>query len=549
MHFLKSKTYWPILIAIFILGAFLRFYHLGQSPPGFYVDEAAIGYNAYCVLNTGKDEYGKAFPIFFRSFGDYKMPLYIYSSVLPIKLMGLSVFSTRFISALSGSLTILLVFFLTKALFPQKDNSLSWLASLVFAFSPLPVFFSRMGLEASLALFWLLLALLLQIKSFAGKNFLLLVLAVFSYAFSGYSYHTERFLAPAVLLLTSSVLWWKFRLVWKNSLLKTAASLLIFLILFLPQVFLFNSTAGQARIKSLGNRENSLRNRFSLYSAYFSPRSLFFDPDPDLQRSLPALSVFYPWMCLPLAVGLYWLFKEKRREAGGKIILLLLFLSPVPASLARDPFSSFRAYPLVFPLVMVISLGIQKLLSLWGKRFWFLALALAIVSLSLADLWRNNFILLPNERFGDWSYGYSALAEELKKGSDEKVMIDDPIGTSYVEILFFLRYPPVKFQKEQLAADLKNYYQIQNWPGTLAWDRFTIGALNWKRDIYTDQLIVAKPLAISESQAKEHFLTKAFAIIGPDGATIFNGYLTHPDLKRQDDERKARLKKYESGNF
>jgi hypothetical protein len=54
---------------------------------------------------------------------------------------------------------------------------------------------------------------------------------------------------------------------------------------------------------------------------------------------------------------------------------------------------------------------------------------------------------------------------------------------------------------------------------------------------------VATPLAVSADQAKEHFFTKAFAILGLDEKVIFNGYQTNPDLKREDDRKKLQLVK------
>src|SRR3954464_14241294 len=34
---------------------------LSTNPPGFYVDESAISYNAYCIARTGADEFGVRF--------------------------------------------------------------------------------------------------------------------------------------------------------------------------------------------------------------------------------------------------------------------------------------------------------------------------------------------------------------------------------------------------------------------------------------------------------------------------------------------------------
>ena len=48
------------LIGILILGLALRIIWLDKYPPGFTPDEAAFGYNAYSLIQTGKDEWGTA---------------------------------------------------------------------------------------------------------------------------------------------------------------------------------------------------------------------------------------------------------------------------------------------------------------------------------------------------------------------------------------------------------------------------------------------------------------------------------------------------------
>ena len=49
----KSKV---ILIGILLLAAGLRLWNLGNIPPHLTPDEASLGYNAYSILKTGKDE-------------------------------------------------------------------------------------------------------------------------------------------------------------------------------------------------------------------------------------------------------------------------------------------------------------------------------------------------------------------------------------------------------------------------------------------------------------------------------------------------------------
>ena len=55
MDWLRKR--WVILFLILAAALFLRIYKVGSNPPGLTPDEAALGYNAYSILKTGRDEY------------------------------------------------------------------------------------------------------------------------------------------------------------------------------------------------------------------------------------------------------------------------------------------------------------------------------------------------------------------------------------------------------------------------------------------------------------------------------------------------------------
>ncbi|MDE2588384.1 MAG: hypothetical protein KGL95_01790, partial [Patescibacteria group bacterium] len=116
----KNFSFGFLVTAIFIFGIVLRFYHFPIIPPGLYPDETAIGYNAYSIIQTGKDEYGVPMPLYFRSFDDYKMPGYIYTVALVMKAVGTNAFAVRFPSALSGVVAIIALFFLVYQLSKNK---------------------------------------------------------------------------------------------------------------------------------------------------------------------------------------------------------------------------------------------------------------------------------------------------------------------------------------------------------------------------------------------------------------------------------------------
>ena len=123
------------------------------SLPGGYLDwdETALGYNAWSLIRTGKDEYGQKWPLVFRSFDDYKPPLYFYLLIPIIKIFGLTDWAVRLPSALFGSLAVIAVYFLVKELFGKK-SLLPLIATFLFAISPWHLYFCRIGFEAKVGL-------------------------------------------------------------------------------------------------------------------------------------------------------------------------------------------------------------------------------------------------------------------------------------------------------------------------------------------------------------------------------------------------------------
>jgi Dolichyl-phosphate-mannose-protein mannosyltransferase len=85
-----------------------------SNPPGYHRDEAALSYNAYSIATTGRDEDGAVMPLFFRSFGDYKSPLYPYALAGIFRVTGPHKEVARAFSAVLGMLAVLLLGLLAK---------------------------------------------------------------------------------------------------------------------------------------------------------------------------------------------------------------------------------------------------------------------------------------------------------------------------------------------------------------------------------------------------------------------------------------------------
>src|SRR3990167_4567725 len=98
------------LIAVIILAAGLRLFWLDRVPPALNWDEAAIGWNAKTIWKMRLEEFGSRFPVSFRSFGDYKAPLYIYLTSPVVGLFGSSEISVRLVSAAAGIVSVALMY-------------------------------------------------------------------------------------------------------------------------------------------------------------------------------------------------------------------------------------------------------------------------------------------------------------------------------------------------------------------------------------------------------------------------------------------------------
>jgi 4-amino-4-deoxy-L-arabinose transferase-like glycosyltransferase len=519
---------------ILLLGAVLYFYKLSEIPSGFYIDEALPGYNAYSLLLTGKDEFGKNLPMFLRFSGSFNPPLFAYLVVPSIAIFGLNIFAVRAPSALAGLVSGFAVYLLLKnSHFLKRKVSVFW-GFLFFVISPWIILYSRVGYEASLA--FLLFAagcLFLWLGIAKPKR---LILATIFLSLSTFAAHAERFLIPMVIV--GFVLVFRKVLFRKNYLKILKISLLILLVTQIPHLILLTTPAfftkanlwGFEGLGSFWGLLGIIREFLSRYFVYFSPRSLFFLPDPDPQRSIPGLSVFYPWMLAPYFLGIYTFWK-RRKEDFSKFIILLLVLTPIPAAFTRDPFATHRALPALLPLIVVIAAGVDLAIKRLRFRIRF-PLFVITLGWSLVLLWRSYFVLLPQERARNWGYGIDRLTEEIQTRPGEDFLIDESRAKPlYVNLLFFLKYPPEKFHTEVDQGIRQNYYLDTSFSSHYKFANIETRGIEWEKDIYKEQILVGDSLTISAQQAQEHFLEKVFEIKDPLGEIIFQGYRTNPTQK------------------
>ncbi|MBI3385656.1 glycosyltransferase family 39 protein, partial [Candidatus Gottesmanbacteria bacterium] len=476
MNILKP---WLILALIVIVAAFLRFYKLGQVPFGFYQDESAIGYNAYSILSTGKDEYGLRYPLYFKSFGDYKLPMYIYLTALSERFFGIHEWAVRLPSALFGTLTVFVLYLFVLELTGKR--TLSFVASAVLTFNPWHIHYSRATFEVTVVLFFFVLGAYLLSLSFVRKKTGAFFIGTLAFIVAAYSYNLTRLLAP---LLYAFILWNYFpriRVIRRGELWTTLFVSLLLLVPFLWTLkssggalsargtFILTSAAVQAPLVEFRSYLISLPpiltkllfNQFVLtfwqymqnILSYFSVEFYFLTGSPHGNHGIGNVGEFYVFDLPFMVIGLYTFWKEKSRLL--KIMVWWVVLTIAVAALTREAPHATRSFSLIVPGVLLSAEGILTSVSwlkgLRNKTVQNISLILAVcfIAFNLVYYFTSYYMRFPILYAPAWRSSDKDLSLYLERVAPQydHIIIDSNSGFIYTSLLFYQKYSPLSFEQ------------------------------------------------------------------------------------------------------
>lgn len=462
-----------LLLFVFSLGLFLRFVFLDSIPSGVTADEIQQGYTAFSILKTGKDEWGDFLPLNPRSLGEYKPPLYAYLTIPFVAIFDLNIFSIRALSALAGSLTVLVTFFLVYEFF--KNKKIALLAAFFLSASYWHINFSRFGWESNLALFLFTLALLTFLQGYR-KNYLFPV----SFLLFGLTLFTYNSFRLFTLLFLIGLLFFKFK-GFKNVNKKwVIIGLGIFLTGFLTFLYswAFSGAGRRASDTAIYNPENLVKlrtiqtsdglqdplnriinNRVTFlisefaqnYLGYFSTTFLASPHRADSSVfNLPGRWLLPIWLLIPLVYGLYKLINEKAKDL--KVILLWIFLAPVPAALTRDYMQTLRVENSLLVLLIISSYGFYYLIMLMKsirlKKIIYLLFGMVIIWSFMADL---DYYLFHQYRtsFGGLKHGYKEIVKYVSENEAKynKIIFTKSHSMPHIFFAFYTKMDPQIFQE------------------------------------------------------------------------------------------------------
>jgi hypothetical protein len=506
---MRKSVFWVSFITIVLFAFYIRFYRLGQVPVSLYWDEIAMYVDIKSALQSGQDMFGRPwFQLIYPSYGDFKLPIYIWSALLSAKIFGLSEWSFRLPSVLVGVGTVLLGGFLSRFLFAgilphtlqknQREMSRDLLQLVtmgLIACTPWSIMFSRTGFEGHIGQFLLGLSVLFV---FLSKKYpkLIFLSPIFG-AFATYAYFSVRFVWMVVFLTALLLVHFDvFKKIPKNFFPSLKNILFFFIgpvvlygVLLMPmmksplyrdadrfrlgtdsvlnkeyviQSNVYRQLAGNSRIDRVLFNSKVLMGMELLknYATNMSPNFMFVQGDPNLRHGTTQHGLFL-FIALPFFLyGLISLFNKDKRVLGFLVIWWLIAL--LPASVPVGVPHALRSLNALLPVSLIIAFGITAGVIDWLNilhvsfknsqlRTMSQILSLGFLGVvcvfSVAHFLYFYFTFYPQLSAYHWQDGHKQLAQAIYKerASEDKILITHFDDRFYLWLLAFGPYTAEDF--------------------------------------------------------------------------------------------------------
>jgi 4-amino-4-deoxy-L-arabinose transferase-like glycosyltransferase len=376
-----------LLLAILLAGGALRFYRVGELPPGLYRDEAYYGLDALRIL-AGE------FALYFAA-NNGREGLFMYALAAGVALLGRTPEALRATSAAIGVLTIAAIYFTGRQMFSPRVGLLS-AAILAVNFWHLAlsrVAFRAITLPAILCLAVALAFAALRAQS-AGRRALAAGLAGATFGLTLYTYTSAQLVA--ILVAWGGLLAWasiarsgaERAAAWRWTALAFAFGLLLGLAPLAAWLTrhaeLYFARAGQVSIFNPAISGGDPLGALVMNSIKAAGMFLF-QGDRIWRHNLAWRPVFDGWLGVAFVLGLatcaYHLWKQRgesqtiAERIGPPFALGWLVVMLVPTVLAEDAPHFLRAVGALPAACLLAALGLEQGLAWLSRRGMLLGLA------------------------------------------------------------------------------------------------------------------------------------------------------------------------------
>ena len=512
-----------ILVLIILLAFVLRFYHLATFPVGLNADEASFGYDAYSILKTGRDQWGQLLPLTFKSFGEYKTPLYVYLDVIPVAIFGLNIFATRLPGALFGTLAVYFIYLLSTQLYSRK---LGLITAFLLAISPWGIMISRGAFESGLINFFIPAGIYFFLKGNSTPKYFIFSALLFGLGL--FTYHSAKILIP---LIICGLIYFSQKKLAKIKSKYFIAPLAILLIAFTGIIYSLTQGGGNrisersitqgalevgsdAKYQAIADGVNPLlakltHNKYQVvvsrfignYTQMFSPEFLFQSGVREgYYGMVPGIAVLNLFEAV-LLFGLIFFITRKTLSLVLPIVLWLL-ISPLPSALSTGAgLSGHRAIGMLVPLLILSGFGclgwfdlLKYLKSSLVKTFIFILFSGFVVG-NISLFLSKYFNHVPALSYEQMSSGHLAVFDYVAaNSSDLDILVSRSLGEPQIFIAFATRFDPRLYQQATKTWDLggENVFWVDQL-SQYSLGQYTVKSIDWKKDTLKKTMIVARP--------------------------------------------------------
>ncbi len=510
-----------IVLSVFVIAFMLRVINLGGSPAGFTPDEASFGYDAYSIIKTGRDQWGMSLPLTFKSFGDFKLPVYTYLTIPSVFIFGLNEFAVRVPNALLGVAAVIATYFVTRELFGKRDNRIAILATLFMAVSPWHIALSRGAFEANLTTFFLTAGIYFFLAARARQS--LLSVAMLFFGLNLFTYHSARLVTPLVVMS----LLWLYRADFPRTKKYSLASA-IFLLFFITAAFsVVSGSAGRAATSTVFSQNlgsgvvrahvvnsglpsivaRAIYNEpsfkivkvVSQYITYFSPQFLLFEgPHEVTYGMVPGMGV----LSIIEFVGLFGLLLIKNKEKSISLLAVWIIVGALPAAISIGPGHAANRAAILMPAVQILA-AYGCYLILTSKKSYekiFLPIVGFAMLIGVITFSRFYYEQKTVANYG-MMYGMNELYSFLQEYPIKRIILSRSLSEAHIYAAFYDPIDPSLFQQATKNWDFesKGLSWVDQQEGYFV-GRYKINSIDKIRDFnFKDTFVVGKPEEMPEN--------------------------------------------------
>lgn len=493
-----SGKYWWIWAggAALLITLWWRLPDFGTLPRGLNRDEAALAYNAYSLWRTGTDEHGIRWPVSIQSFGDQKLPGYVYTLIPFVALGGLHPVTIRLPSLLASLVVVAGVGGVAYELLPRRSSPrerrlFTLGAMLLVALSPWDNHFARVAYEAHLAMAAFVAGFACWLRAQrATRSAPWIIASALALSATLLTYHSYHILTPlflGLLLFTSPIKSMNHQAIFSGLLIGTLTICLLIFggVLDANQVKMsgispFASTTLLERMfmlrqavpgslpleKFWANRPLEALDTFGRnLTETLASDFLFTTTTAHHVHNLSGIGNLHRFLAPFLLLGVVALW-ELRRLRSTRWLAGWLLLGLVPAALTISPQHTVRLSPVFPALELLAALGmwfVWKHLQRWRRTF--LAVLVGVALFSASRWWVEYHVLAP-QRDQAWSHErFMLLGAALARYQPEayQVVTQSPADSPYIWYLLSSRFDPARLNTaiERYPTDREGFMHVR----------------------------------------------------------------------------------------